>query len=248
LFAVLTMFWAIAWCFRPWPSRRMSLAFVISCDIGIAVVALHDPTWLLGLYAFNAFAAISVYLLFFDGPKLLALHTLWILVSTTAFAVPMGAAAHLDGVAFAASTLAAVSPVVATPLGIQFGIWTLRNDANDAVTDPLTGLLNRRGLHLHFTELLRAHPARGGHLAVMVVDIDRFCSTAEIVVVPPLCPLNVSSGDFSHSARLIDRAAKSTRQWLDGGGLSVRQVPGALRPHTHQKRGAVGGMPGHSAA
>ncbi|MBP1822517.1 diguanylate cyclase (GGDEF)-like protein [Mycobacterium sp. OAE908] len=173
-FAVLTMFWSIAWCCRPWPSRRMSLAFVISCDIGIAVVALHDPTWLVGLYAFNAFAAISVYLLFFDGPKLLALHTLWILVSTTAFAVPMGAAAHFDGVAFAASTLAAVSPVVATPLGIQFGIWTLRNDANDAVTDPLTGLLNRRGLHLHFTELVRAHPARGGHLVVMVVDIDRF--------------------------------------------------------------------------
>ena len=174
LFAVLTMFWAIAWCCRPWPSRPMSLAFVISCDIGIAVVALHDPTWLSGLFGLNAFAAISVYLLFFDGPKLLALHVFWILVSTTVFAVRMGAAAQFDGVVFVASTLAAVSPVVTTPMGIQFGIWTLRNDANDSVTDPLTGLLNRRGLHLHFTDLLRARPARGGHLVVMVVDLDRF--------------------------------------------------------------------------
>ena len=174
LFAALTMFWAITWCCRPWPSRQMSLGFVISCDIGIAVVALHDPTWLSGLFGFNAFAAISVYLLFFDGPKLLGLHTLWILVSTTVFALQLGAAAHFDGVVFAASTLAAVSPVVATPLGIQFGIWTLRNDANDSVTDPLTGLLNRRGLHLHFIELLRTGRARGGHLVVMVVDLDRF--------------------------------------------------------------------------
>jgi diguanylate cyclase (GGDEF)-like protein len=174
LFAVLTMFWAIMWCCRPWPSRAMSLAFVISCDIGIAMVALQNPTWLSGLYGLNAFAAISVYLLFFDGPKVLALHVFWILVSTSVFAVSMGATAHFDRLVFAASTLAAVTPMVATPLGIQFGIWTLRNDANDSVTDPLTGLLNRRGLHLHFGELLRNHPARGGHVAVMVVDLDRF--------------------------------------------------------------------------
>ncbi len=173
LFAVLTMCWAGIWCSRPWPSRPMSLAFVISCDVGIAIVALHDPTWLSGLFGFNAFAAISVYLLFFDGPKVLSLHMFGMLVTTTVFALSMGAAVHVDGVVFATSTLAAVSPVVATPLGIQFGIWTLRNDANDSVTDPLTGLLNRRGLHLHFGELLRDHPG-GGHLVVMVVDLDRF--------------------------------------------------------------------------
>jgi diguanylate cyclase (GGDEF)-like protein len=174
LFAVLTMFWAVVWCCRPWPSRPMSLAFVISCDIGIAIVALHHPTWLTGLFGFNAFAAISVYLLFFDGPKGLALHVFCISMSTAIFAVQLGAGAQYHGAAFAAATLAAVSPVVATPLGIQFGIWTLRNDANDSVTDPLTGLLNRRGMHLNFGELLRDHRVRGGHLATMVIDIDRF--------------------------------------------------------------------------
>jgi len=96
------------------------------------------------------------------------------------------------------------------------------------------------GMALHAVNLLTTRQ--------LVVDIDRFSSTAEIVVVPPLCPLNVSSGDFSHSAKLIDRAAKSTRQWLDGGGLSIRQVPGALRPHTHQKRAAIGGRPAQSTA
>jgi diguanylate cyclase (GGDEF)-like protein len=174
LFAVLVMFWAIRWCCRPWPSRPLSRAFVISCDIGIAMLASYEPTWLSGLFGFSAFTQLSVYLLFFDGPKLLALHTLWILASTAAFAVRAAADAHFNGVAFAASTLVVAAPALAAPLGIQFGIWTLRNDANESVTDPLTGLLNRRGLHLHFAELLSDHRPSGGLLALMVADLDRF--------------------------------------------------------------------------
>jgi diguanylate cyclase (GGDEF)-like protein len=173
MFAVLQVLWAWVWCSRVWPSRRMSLAFVVSADIGIAVVALVDGSWLTGLFGFNAFALISVYLMFFDGPKVLARHTLWILVSTTAFAVHVGMA-HFYGVDFTAKTLVAVAPVLATPLGIQFGIWAMRNDANESVTDPLTGLLNRRGLHLNIGDLLRANTSKDTDVAVMVVDLDRF--------------------------------------------------------------------------
>jgi diguanylate cyclase (GGDEF)-like protein len=173
-FAVWVLFWASRWCCRPWPSRPVSRAFVISCDIGIAMLALYEPAWLSGLYAFNAFAQLSVYLLFFDGPKFLALHTLWIFASTAVFAVRAAADMHLYAVVLAASTLAAAAPVLAAPLGIQFGIWTLRNDANESVTDPLTGLLNRRGLHLHFAELVSKRHPSGAHLAVMVADLDRF--------------------------------------------------------------------------
>jgi diguanylate cyclase (GGDEF)-like protein len=175
LFAVLTLFWAVVWCCRPWPSRRWSIGFIVSADIGIAVVALQNTNWLTGLFAFNAFALISVYVMFFDGPKVLALHAVWMLVATTAFAVQVGIGAHLGAMAFAAKILAAVAGAVATPLGIQFGIWTLRNDANESVTDPLTGLLNRRGLHLHIGDLVRAgHSEDTTHVVVMVVDLDRF--------------------------------------------------------------------------
>lgn len=173
MFAVLTISWAGVWCCGPWPSRRLSIGFIVSADIGIAAVALQDANWLTGLFGFNAFALIGVYLMFFDGPKVLVLHTVWILVSMTAFAVQFGGA-HFGGVAFAAKTLVAVAPVVATPLGIQFGIWTLRNDANESVTDPLTGLLNRRGLQLHVGDLLRDGYSKTAHVVVMVVDLDRF--------------------------------------------------------------------------
>lgn len=173
-FAVLVLFWVIRWCFRPWPSLPMGRAFVITCDIGIAMLALYEPAWLAGLYGFNAFTQLSVYLLFFDGPRFLALHTLWIFASTAVFALRAAADAHFDGVVFAATILAATTPVLAAPVGIQFGIRTLRNDANESGTDPLTGLLNRRGLHLYFADLLSDHHPSGGQLAVMVADLDHF--------------------------------------------------------------------------
>ena len=67
LFAALMFFWAYVWCFRPWPSRRMSIAFIVTSDIGITLMVLQDPNWLTGFYAFNTFGLISIHLLFFDG-------------------------------------------------------------------------------------------------------------------------------------------------------------------------------------
>ncbi len=173
MFAALTIFWAVIWCWRPWPSRSWSIGFVVSCDIGIAAVALHDTGWLTGLFGLNAFGLIGIYLMFFDGPKVLAVHTLWILVTTTAHAVQVGGA-EFGGVGLAVKVLLVAAGGAAAPLGIQFGIWILRNDANDSVTDPLTGLLNRRGLYLHVGDLVRDGSSEDEHVVVMVVDLDRF--------------------------------------------------------------------------
>lgn len=174
VFALLMFFWAWLWCLRPWPSRRMSIGFIVSCDIGIAMVALPDPNWLTGFWGFNAFAQISVYLLFFDGPKVFAVHGAWILATAAAFAVRISAEAHVGTAVMVARLLAIVVPAVAATMGIQLGIWDLRNDANDSLADPLTGLLNRRGLHLHIGNLLRDNTTMASEVAVMVADLDRF--------------------------------------------------------------------------
>lgn len=67
----------------------------------------------------------------------------------------------------------------------------------------------------------------------LVSDVGRLRDRAEIVVVPPLCPLAVSSYDFSHGGELIDRAAESTSRWLADGGLRRPATADPLRPHRH---------------
>lgn len=174
LFVALATGWAVVWCTRAWPSQRMSRAFVLSADFGITMVALVGPTWSTGLFALNCFALVSAYLLFFDGAKALTLHTALILAATTSFITQLSVDDHLSRASLAATILGAALPTILTPLGIQLGIWTLRRDANESVTDPLTGLLNRRGLHLHSAGLLIMNRSAAAAFTVIVVDLDRF--------------------------------------------------------------------------
>ncbi|SCK35211.1 NTE family protein [Variovorax sp. HW608] len=67
----------------------------------------------------------------------------------------------------------------------------------------------------------------------LVQDIEHFASQVRISVVPALCPLEISSYDYDHCAALIERAAGTTRSWLDGGGLGAAPNPGPLVFHTH---------------
>ena len=67
----------------------------------------------------------------------------------------------------------------------------------------------------------------------LVIDVLRWREKVEIVVVPPLCPIESSPYDFSASRSLIERAATSTRLWLAAGGLERPDLPYELRPHEH---------------
>jgi NTE family protein len=51
-------------------------------------------------------------------------------------------------------------------------------------------------------------------------DVQRYANEAEIVMVPPVCPLGIAPYDFSGVGRIIDLAAQSTERWIRNGGLS----------------------------
>lgn len=53
----------------------------------------------------------------------------------------------------------------------------------------------------------------------MARDLRLLAGRVEIAVAPPLCPLDISPMNFSHSGELMERAAASTRAWIEGGGL-----------------------------
>ncbi len=76
---------------------------------------------------------------------------------------------------------------------------------------------------LHALNMLIAHQ--------LVQDLELMADRAEVLTVPPLCPLAASAYDFSRARELMERAEKTTRHWLEGGGLQRQHIPGALRPH-----------------
>lgn len=67
----------------------------------------------------------------------------------------------------------------------------------------------------------------------LVQDAERYASMVELRIVPSLCPLEYSPYDYSAAAILIERAAATTRRWLESGGLERAGAPMELQPHSH---------------
>jgi NTE family protein len=65
----------------------------------------------------------------------------------------------------------------------------------------------------------------------LLSDIEHYSSRVELIVVPPLCPVNISAYDFSQTAELIHRAEATTRLWLKKHGLEPAGAPAELLPH-----------------
>ena len=67
----------------------------------------------------------------------------------------------------------------------------------------------------------------------LVHDIERSAGVADVITVPPLCPISTNPYDFSQSADLIRRAEAATRRWLQKDGLHHLGAPPALLAHHH---------------
>jgi NTE family protein len=68
----------------------------------------------------------------------------------------------------------------------------------------------------------------------LVMEVAQLAGHAQIKVLPPLCPLAVSSADFSKAGELIDRARGATGRWIDSGGPSLPAPERFLSLHHHR--------------
>ena len=64
-------------------------------------------------------------------------------------------------------------------------------------------------------------------------DFEHYADRVKLRLVPPLCPLQHSSYDYSNGAELIAAARQTTRRWLDEGGLDREGFPHELLVHSH---------------
>ncbi len=64
-------------------------------------------------------------------------------------------------------------------------------------------------------------------------ELESIVTPVNVHIVPTLCPLAVSPFDFSRSTELIERAERSSRKWIEEGGLTRPARPEELAPHRH---------------
>ena len=96
-----------------------------------------------------------------------------------------------------------------------------------ALEEPPDGAL---GMALHAISLLTHRR--------LIDDIERHRADAQLIVLPPPCPLNVQPIDFAHADALIDqRALHDAREFLDGGG--EERPPIRMHMHRHAPRQAI---------
>ncbi len=70
-------------------------------------------------------------------------------------------------------------------------------------------------------------------------EIERFRDQVRLIVMPPLCPQDVHSFDFSRPGEVIDRSYAAAKQHLDGPGDPAGRIPRAFQPHPAAQAEAV---------
>lgn len=108
----------------------------------------------------------------------------------------------------------------AVELGAQ-RIYVLPTGHACALEKPPGGAL---GMALNAISLLTHHR--------LVADIERHRHDAELIVLPPPCPLGIPPIDFNHADVLIDRGLHDARTFLDGGG--EQRPPIHMHEHRHR--------------
>lgn len=69
----------------------------------------------------------------------------------------------------------------------------------------------------------------------LVLDVAAYQDHVDLIVLPPLCPLSVSSTDFRSAGLLIERAAAASGKWLDAGNHRLPHPERFLALHQHRR-------------
>ncbi|HNM85198.1 MAG: GGDEF domain-containing protein [Mycobacterium sp.] len=180
LLVVVVLFgtaWAIRWWRWDWPrSVRASMLLLAAGDIGIALAALVNSDPLAGLAGTPLFAMMGAYITFFHTPKVHALHIALLTATIAVLSAWLAVQQGHGGGWFAASKggIALVVSIGLLPL-LHYGFWIMQRSFVDSLTDPLTGLANRRGLE-EALRSLRTDVDPEHLLTAVWVDLDGFKS------------------------------------------------------------------------
>jgi NTE family protein len=73
----------------------------------------------------------------------------------------------------------------------------------------------------------------------LLVEIEMLRDRAELIVLPPPCPLTIAPIDFSHADELIRRGYEDSRDYLDLVESGDAPVPLPMSMHWHRHSRAI---------
>lgn len=167
--------WSIAvWVLRRGVSRHAMFVMVVWADVAITAGAVTMGS-VSGLMVSLAMLALpSGVIALYGSRPMLAVQAIGVLIGS----VVMLRLVHLPplqlAVQSAATVLATMSPALGVAMLRARLLRALDRERHSALTDPLTGLLNRRGLELAASALLLQAARSGLVVGVAVVDVDHF--------------------------------------------------------------------------
>ncbi|WP_280346507.1 GGDEF domain-containing protein [Nocardia neocaledoniensis] len=159
--------WALRWWLAPWPGKTESLLLIACADVLFTLEFLQLQDRLFGAMGTVLLLGTGSYLSFFHTARALAVHSAWSLLSVLVLSFRIATGGGDVHLAFAVGLLLA-SVFSAVP-AYQFLYWLLRTES---LSDPLTELLNRRGLENQLPRLMAGQHA----ICVICFDLDRFKS------------------------------------------------------------------------
>jgi NTE family protein len=116
-----------------------------------------------------------------------------------------------DNTPISAAVALGADRVVVLPAGVACALGAAPRSAIATAVHALTLLIEQR----------------------LALDVATYHDRVELIVLPPLCPLAVSSTDFRSAAVLIERARASSSDWLAAGNHRLPHPERFLSLHHH---------------
>lgn len=165
----------LCWMSFPWPGRRAMAAFVVWADVALAIAAalLSDPT--ARICAIVYLGPVGLLPTFFLGRRALVAHCLFatgLLGVLLTVNIVFSGATPSEQFFYGAPVIAAIVLVPAViQLVLEGGRDSILSAALAADRDPLTGLLNRRGVTTAM-DLLHRGRLDAVDIVVVLMDVD----------------------------------------------------------------------------
>lgn len=208
-FAFCALWW---WSDRPWPSERVSLAFLAVTEVAVLALAGAAPSSTASLALMSLFVLPGIYLIFIHSPAVLVAHCTWVTAAIIGTGIYALAVTDLDTVTGVVIVVAQLAVCNAGLIAGQIALTFLRNDARNSFTDPLTGLLNRRGFDEAVSHSITRFPA-GGPVSVLMADIDKFKTINDV-------------NGHGHGDALLIAVAQALTSVCDGHADAIARIGG----------------------